>query len=110
MALETAITPGHRHGIHIALERLAQIKPIGSSEAKQATVISYLTYDLFKDGVSEFVVNELCSEYRKRTTDGITTDRFFPDSGDFLAAANRRMKLYKSALQAVIDAEDVERD
>lgn len=105
MALEIAITPGHRTGIHVLLERLAQIKPIGASEAKQATVLSYLTYDLVQDGVSEFVVNELCTEQRRKPVyeEG---DRFFPDSGDFLASANRRMKSYKAALQAVIDKND----
>lgn len=105
MALEIAITPGHRSGIHVLLERLAQIKPIGSSEAKQATVVSYLTYDLVQDGVSEFVVSELCAEQRRKPVYELT-DRFFPDSGDFLASANRRMKSYKAALQAIIDKEE----
>lgn len=109
MALETAITPGHRHGIHIALERLAQIKPIGSSEAKQTTVLSYLTYDMVSEGISEFVVSELCSYYRKIPV-YTESDRFFPDSGDFLERAKSRMKFYKSALQAVIEAEDIEGD
>lgn len=107
MALEIAITPGHRTGIHVLLERLAQIKPIGSSEAKQATVVSYLTYDLVQDGVSEFVVSELCTEQRRKSVYE-ESDRFFPDSGDFLASANRRMKSYKAALQAVIDKQEQE--
>lgn len=102
MALEIAITPGHRTGIHALLERLAQIRPIGASEAKQATVVSYLTYDLVQDGVSEFVVNEICTEQRRKPVI-VPADKFFPDSGDFLASANQRMKSYKDALQAVID-------
>ena len=99
-ALEIAITPGHYLGIQKAIEQLAQIKPIGSSAAKQTTVISYLTYDLHDECVSEFVVQELCKEYRKKPILS-EKDRFFPDNGDFLSEANRRMKKYKAAYQAI---------
>lgn len=108
-ALETAIAPGHKRGIQAALERLAQIKPIGSSDAKQATVISYLTFDLHEDRVSEFVVQELCKEYRKKPVHD-QKDRFFPDHGDFLLEANYRMKKYRAALNALIDNQSVNKN
>lgn len=103
-AIEKTLMPGHKRGIHAALEKLAQIKPIGSSDAKQATVISYLVYDLYQDGISEFVVNELCAEYRKKPVHQ-PKDRFFPDHGDFLLEANYRMNKYKSVLTAVIESQ-----
>lgn len=91
-ALAEAIRPGHKRGIQQALEHLAQIKPIGASETKQSTVISYLTYDLHQDGVSEYVVTELCSEFRKSMA-----HTFFPDYGVFYNAATERMKKYRTA-------------
>jgi hypothetical protein len=93
-ALRLACIPGHKMGIQNLLEHLAQIKPIGRSGVKQATVIAFLCCDLVDEGVSEFVVNELCREWRKQTE-----SKFFPDHGDFLASAISRMKEYKAALR-----------
>lgn len=88
-AIKNTVTQGHKRGIQSALERLAQIKPIGRSEMKQTTVIGFLSYDLFEEGVSEFVVNELCKEYRQSES-----SNFFPDTAEFFNKAKRRMKKY----------------
>lgn len=93
--LEAAITPGNKAGIHTALERLSQIKPIGSSQVKQNMVISYLCADLLEIGVSEFVVNEVCRDYRRNTD-----SKFFPDHTEFLKEAKQLMKKYKTAYEA----------
>jgi hypothetical protein len=92
-ALKQAIAPGSKEGIHSALEILAQIKPIGSSDVKQATRISYLVFDLLDEGVSEFVVHEICRDYRKNAE-----NRFFPDHSEFLEKARLAMNKYRSAL------------
>ena len=94
-AIGNTVVPGHKRGIQSALERLAQIKPIGRSEVKQSTVIGYLSFDMFEEGISEFVVNELCKEYRQSEE-----NRFFPDSAEFLNKAKRRMKKYQAIYQA----------
>lgn len=96
-ALALAVMPGSKDGIHIALERLAQIKPIGKSEVKQATVLSALVYDLHDEGISEYVVNELCREYRRSTAE------FFPNSGQFFQSARQRMAGYVAAFEKAAD-------
>lgn len=103
--LSEIIIPGTKLGIHKALEMLAQIKPIGSSEAKQATVLSYLAYDLIDEGISEFVVNEMCKNYR-RSTDC----RFFPDHSEFFQKAIREMKKYKAAYEAATNLENPDKN
>lgn len=99
-AIKNTVLAGHKRGIQNALERLAQIKPIGRSEVKQSTVIGYLSFDLFEEGVSEFVVNELCKEYRQMEEHNPEWSAFFPDSGKFFNKAKRRMKKYQAIYQA----------
>lgn len=96
-ALKIATAPGSKQGIHKAIEMLAQIKPIGKSEAKQETVISYLVHDLYQEGISDFVVGKLCGEYR-RSTDS----PFFPQYGEFMDSAKRQMDIYRKALISAI--------
>lgn len=96
-ALKFAASPGHKSGIHAAIERLAQIKPIGRSDVKQAVVISTLVFDLVKMGASEIAVVEVCTEARRSTESD-----FFPKFGQFLDAVEARMNVYKTAyLQAL---------
>jgi hypothetical protein len=97
-ALYIATLAGTKMGIQKPLEMLAQIKPIGKSDAKQETVISYLVYDLHKDGISEYVVHELCAKYRR-----MSEQVFFPNYGDFLDAARRKMKMYKTAYERAVN-------
>jgi len=97
-ALMLAVTPGDKRAIHLHLEILSQIKPIGRSELKQASVISYLVFDLHEKQVSEFVVAELCREHR-RNPDHV----FFPDHAKFLKAAVDRMQRYVDALSESIN-------
>ncbi|MDP9195199.1 MAG: hypothetical protein M3O22_00245 [Pseudomonadota bacterium] len=92
-ALEGATAPGTKQGIHRALEILGQIKPVGKSDVKQSTVIAYLVFDLVDEGVSEFVVNEVCREYRRDPE-----SPFFPNGAEFLKKACQAMKKYQAAL------------
>lgn len=101
-ALSVALIPGEKKAIHAALERLAQIKPIGRSEAKQSSVISYLVHDLLDEEISEFIVNELCRRYRR------STEVFFPNSGDFFQAAVARKKELKLAVDEIEKGEMLE--
>lgn len=94
-AIKLTLTPGGKRAIHAALEGLAQIKPIGRSEVKQSQRIAYLVFDLLDEKISEFVIHELCREYR-REKDQV----FFPEHGDFFNKAKARMQKY----QAVYDA------
>ena len=100
-AIKNTVIAGHKRGIQNALERLAQIKPIGRSEIKQGAVIGYLSFDMFDEGISEYVVNELCKEYRQMDEDDPAYSRFFPDSGVFYNKAKERMKKYQSIYQAL---------
>jgi len=102
-ALRIATTPGNKKNIHQKLEHLAQIKPIGNSDVKQTAVIGYLVYDLLSYGISDLVVEEICTEYR-RTTD----KRFFPDHGWFLTAARDRFKSYTLALEQALNPQKPE--
>ncbi|MGR3219233.1 MAG: hypothetical protein ACUZ8H_05365 [Candidatus Anammoxibacter sp.] len=95
-AIKNTVIAGHKRGIQNALEKLAQIKPIGRSEIKQGTVIGYLSFDLFDERISEYVVNELCKEYRQMNEDDTEYSRFFPDSGIFYNKAKFRMKKYQA--------------
>lgn len=97
-ALSQAIIPASRTAIQTHLEHLAQIKPIGASDTKQATVLSYLVYDLHEHKISEFVIAEICKAYRHDPD-----NRFFPDSGKFLQAAKRRMATFREALDQALN-------
>lgn len=93
-ALELATMAGDRSAIHKILEHLSQIKPIGKSDIKQTTRISYLVYDLVFYKISEFVVEELATEYRRNQN-----QTFFPDHAEFLNKAIDKMEIYKTALE-----------
>lgn len=95
-ALQMAVTPAPKRALQAHVEMLAQIKPMGKSDLKQTARISYLVYDLHEANVSEYVLNEICAEYRRSRE---TT--FFPDHGDFLYACERRMFRYADALDQV---------
>ena len=75
---------------------LAQIKPIGRSGIKQGIVIGTLVHDLLDAGVSEFVVNELCKEYRQSKD-----HTFFPDHDDFFHKAKSCMKKYHTIYKTI---------
>ena len=105
-AIKNTVIAGHKRGIQNALERLAQIKPIGRSEIKQGAVIGYLSFDMFDEGISEYVVNELCKEYRQMDEDDPAYSRFFPDSGVFYNKAKERMKKYQSIYQALFPKQE----
>lgn len=94
--IRQTVIPGSPMCIQSALERLAQIKPIGSSEVKQKTVIAYLSHDLVDEGVSEFVVNECCKEFRKDPD-----NRFFPDNGVFIKRAKELMGKYAAVIDGI---------
>ena len=97
-AIKTTVAKPTKEGVQKALEYLAQLKPIGSSGIKKATVIGFLVYDLLDEGVSEYVVHELCKEYRRSTE-----SRFFPDGAEFLKKAIHRMNKYKSIQTALVE-------
>lgn len=102
-AIINACTPPNKKGVQMALEYLAQIKPIGSSEAKQMTRISYLVFDLVEEGISEYVVNEVCSFYRKDLD-----SKFFPEHSEFLSKAKRYQKKYNTVLEKIKEYQEDE--
>lgn len=102
-AIINACTPPNKKGVQMALEYLAQIKPIGSSEAKQMTRISYLVFDLVDAGISEYVVNEVCSFYRKDLD-----NKFFPEHAEFLSKAKRYQKKYNTVFEKIKEHKEYE--
>lgn len=95
-ALEIAITPGSKNAIMGSLETLAQLKPIGRSDLKQAVVISHLVFDLLDFGVSEYVAKQICKEYRRDPSSD-----FFPNPAKFLEKAKNLMGKYRAAFAAI---------
>lgn len=90
-SLEVVLKPGDKQAIHALLERLLQSKPLGKSDMRKASVILDLSFDLYETNVSNEVVAEVCTQYR-RTADS----EFFPDCTWFYKEAQKRMAEYKA--------------
>jgi len=95
-AITEALRPCNKVTAQQTLELLAQIKPIGRSEVRQKTTIAMLVYDLSALKISDIVINEAATEWRRATDSD-----FFPPHGDFLARCVALMEKYRAVYRKI---------